>query len=109
MGVAFYDNRDPLADPDTADVDRVYCLDWDRFGPAEWATLDRIYPQLPGWVEYRGVPFWFGTDEHDIPHLCASVEPTGLQVSGVLPATDWEAWEGRFGEAIAELPGRELK
>ena len=107
MAVAFYDNRKPLDDPATADVDRVYCLDWHRFGEAEWAALDRVYRELPGWRGYRDVPFWFGTDEADIPHLCASVEPSGLQVCGVLPALDWLAWELRFESAIAGLPSFE--
>lgn len=105
MKAAFYDNREPLEDPATAQVDRVYCLDLNRFERAEWAVLDRVYRSLPGWQGYHDdLPYWFGTDEMDIPHLLASVEPSGLHVCGVLPAADWLAWTSRFGSAIAGLP-----
>jgi hypothetical protein len=108
MAVACYDNQAPLGDPGTADVDRVYCLDWRRFGDREWSELDRIYRGLPGWVGYRDVPFWFGADAEEVPHLFASVEPSGLQVCGVLPASDWLAWVSRFEAAIATLPSFEV-
>lgn len=104
MVVQFYDNRAPLTAGEAADIDRVYCLDWHRFGDPEWATLDRIYQGLPGWVGYHGVPFWFGVDDSTAPHLCASVEPAGLQVCGILPKVDWLAWSSRFEAAIADLP-----
>jgi hypothetical protein len=104
MIVPFYDNREPLNDPETADADRVYCLNWHRFGDDEWAALDRIYRGLPGWVGYRDVPYWFGANDQDIPHLCASVEPSGLHVCGVLPAPDWLEWVAQFETSITGLP-----
>jgi hypothetical protein len=104
MGVDFYDNQESLVDPEMADVDRIYCLDWQRFGDPEWATLDRIYRGLPGWFGYRDVPFWFGADDQEIPHLFTSVEPSGLQVCGILPASEWLSWVARFEAGIAELP-----
>jgi hypothetical protein len=108
VAVGFYDNPTPLDDPGTADIDRVYCLDWHRFRDPEWSALDRIYRGLPGWVGYRDVPFWFGADAEDIPYLFASVEPSGLQVCGVLPASDWLEWVSRFEAAIAALPSIEV-
>ncbi len=108
MAVAFYDNRALFVDPGTADIDRVYCLDWHQFGHLEWATLDRIYRALPGWVGYRDVPFWFGIDVEELPHLFASVEPSGLQICGVLPASDWLPWVSRFEEAIEALPSMDV-
>ena len=54
------------------------------------------------------MPFWFGADAEDIPHLFASVEPSGLQVCGVLPASDWLEWVSRFEPAIAALPSFEV-
>lgn len=104
MAIAFYDNRDLFDAPETVEVDRVYCLDWHRFGEAEWAVLDRVYRSLPGWREYQDVPFWFGTDDADIPHLFASIESSGLQLCGVLPAADWLVWVSQFESGIAGLP-----
>ena len=104
MAVAFYDNCKPLDDSAAAEVDRVYCLAWHRFGEAEWAVLGRVCRGLPGGREYRDVPFWFGTDVTDMPHLYASVEQSGLQLCGVLLATDWLEWVSRFESGIAGLP-----
>ena len=49
---------------------------------------------------------WFGDDEDVPPFLWASVEPTGLQVHGVLPEADWCAWDERFRTEAAGLPCR---
>ena len=108
MAVAFYDNQEPIAAAGTVEIDRVYCLGWQRFGDLEWSALDRIYRGLPGWVGYRDVPYWFGADAEDVSHLFASVEPSGLQVCGVLPASDWLAWASQFEAAIAALPSFEV-
>lgn len=104
MPVEFYDNREPGDAPEVADIDRVYCLDWNRFGDVEWSSLDRIYRALPGWAGYHEVPWWFGADEGKGPHLFATVEPSGLQVCGILPRLDWLDWSSRFEEATADLP-----
>ena len=53
------------------------------------------------------MPWWFGDDEDFPPFLRASVEPTGLQVSGILPEADWLAWDERFRCAVGDrLPTR---
>jgi hypothetical protein len=103
MPVAFYDNREPLDDPNTAVVDRVYCLDFHRFGDKEWTHLSRVYRELPGWCDNTNGPFRFGTNDHDIPHLYASVEPSGLHICGILPVTDWLRWSSEFANGISEL------
>jgi hypothetical protein len=88
------------------EVERVYGLDWGRFEEVHWATLARIYEGLPGAVRDRDGPMWFGDDEDVPPYLRASVEPTGLQVHGVLPEADWHAWDERFRTEAAGLPCR---
>ena len=108
MAVVFYDNREPLDRPGVADLDRIYCFDWDRFGDAEWAVLAEAYPRLPGWAGNHPVPCWFGTYFEEPPCLWASVEPPGLQIGGTVPVADWLAWEPAFGAAVAELPFRSL-
>ena len=37
MAVAFYDNQEPIAAAGTVEIDRVYCLGWQRFGDLEWS------------------------------------------------------------------------
>src|SRR3954469_16955822 len=98
--MTFFDSREPFTEPGIADVDRVYRLAWRAFDERTWEALDAVYRRLPGWCGYpalkarglrgwfgrteSGPPFWFGTDEKSTPHLTASVEPPGLQVTGRL-------------------------
>lgn len=88
------------------EVERVYGLDWGRFGEGHWEALARVCEGLPGAVRGRDVPWWFGDDEDVPPFLRASVVAAGLQVHGVLPEADWRAWDGRFRTEAAGLPCR---
>lgn len=120
MGMTYFDSSDPFASAGVADVDRVYRFAWDAFETRHWDDLDRVYERLPGWrglvpipvPGWRGrilgrkytLPFWFGTDVQTSPHLTASVEPPGLQVTGLLPAAEFQRWHEQFLEAIAAFP-----
>lgn len=116
----YYDNGDelpsvsggeaqtPHADDEWLDVERVYHLDWHRFVDDDWHTLWRIYGSLPGWqsVPDGELPRWYSLDEERHLHLWASVEPSGLQVGGVLTVGMWREWDERFRRAVgsAALP-----
>jgi len=109
VAVPFYDNLEATPIDGLSclvEVERIYCLDWDRFGEDHWRGLSIIYEALPGSLRLHDVPMWFGDDEDLPPFLWASVEPTGLQAYGVLPEADWRAWDERFRSAIGGLPGR---
>ena len=110
MGVPFSDYREATPVDGVSclvEVERVYGLDWARFGDEHWEVLARLYEGLPGAVRHRDVPWWFGDDEDFPPFLRASVEPTGLRVSGILPESDWLAWDERFRSEIGDrLPTR---
>ena len=109
MAVPFYDTLEATRIDGVSclvEVERIYGLDWDRFDDEHWRALTRFYEGLPGVVRHRDVPWWFGDDEDVPPFLWASVEPTGLQVHGVLPEADWWAWDERFREAAGDLPCR---
>lgn len=114
MPVVFYDNLEPTPPdediPGVVEVERIYCFDWDRFRENDWQELSRIYETLPGSVRNpKSGPAWFGDDEEHPPFLWASVEPPGLQVYGVLPESDWLAWDERFRAAASGLPMRVMK
>ncbi|MEV0052169.1 hypothetical protein AB0H34_16870 [Saccharopolyspora shandongensis] len=103
----YYDNAAEPPPPGGAAVDcayvaRIYCLAWPRFTDSDWANLARIYQVLPGWqADSPDVARWFSTTEDGDAHLWASVEPSGLQVGGVLPAETWREWDIRFRQAVA--------
>src|SRR4051795_3545858 len=74
VAVPFYDNLEPTPiDGLTClvEVERVYGLDWDRFGEIQWANLARIYEGLPGAVGHLDMPWWFGDHEDVPPYLWA--------------------------------------
>lgn len=109
MAVPFSDNLEATPIDGLSclvEVERVYGLDWDRFGEDHWRGLSRIYEGLPGALRPSDGPMWFGDDEDVPPFLWASVEPPGLQVYGVLPEADWRAWDERFRKAAVGLPCR---
>jgi hypothetical protein len=108
----YYDNQPELQPDNTGTVsfERIYCLRFYDFTPENWQELARIYDQLPGKRYEKGVPYWFGDNESKSPHLWASVEPSGLQVAGLLPLADWQQWDEAFRQQIeaSSLPISEL-
>lgn len=106
----YYDTAEARCDPGTglATVDRIYCLDWDRFTRSHFAALGGLYLRLPGAQQPTGeLPCWFGPDEGAPPYLLASIEPPGLQVTGELAVGDWEEWDRRFRELASGFPRKE--
>jgi hypothetical protein len=102
--MTFFDSADPFARPGLADLDRVYRFAWHEFTQAHWDRLDAVYTKLPGWMGYDPVPRWFGKGGRTSPHLTASVEPPGLQVTGLLPIAEFTEWHEAFMKAIADFP-----
>jgi hypothetical protein len=96
----WYDNN-----PEDGDVDRVYCLQLSGFSDENWSDLSDIYSTLPGWSGESddGCPCWFGTTR-STQFLVASVEPSGLHVSGSLPNDKLQQWHVAFIRAISSLP-----
>ncbi len=110
MGVPYIDDLEATPMDGTSclvEVERVYGLDWERFGEGDHEDLSRIYAALPGSSKDPGMPTWFGDDEDLPPFLGAFREPAGLRVRGILPEADWWAWDARFRREAAGLPCRE--
>lgn len=111
--VPFYDNLEPTPVPDEPSVvefERVYCLELARFTEEDWASLAIIYRGLPGEYREHQLPYWFGDSDESPRHISASVEPSGLQVCGVLTPRQWSEWDTAFREALeqSQLPFRDL-
>jgi GNAT superfamily N-acetyltransferase len=97
--VQFYDNGSPHRPHGDVEADRVYGIDHDMTG-TQWQRLDEIYRTLPGFSETLGSSVWFGAEGDPAGWLVASVEPSGLHVSGRLPAAAWQSWTAAFQVAI---------
>ena len=107
----YYDNDASYlpASSDAVPVERVYCLRFHEFSSTQWEQLQSLYESLPGWagVGEHGCPCWFGTAEQP-PFLVASVEPSGLQISGSLPSHDWRKWHEAFMAGLSGFPSFEV-
>ncbi|WP_299459127.1 hypothetical protein [uncultured Microscilla sp.] len=74
-----------------------------------WNKMPKVYKQLPGWKGWskEGIPHWFGYD-HDEVSISASVEPSGLQLSGNLDAEVFEVWIATFKQIATNVLGFEV-
>jgi hypothetical protein len=58
---------------------------------SDWEKVSDVYTQMAGWVENSEYPSWYGTDQ-DEEYLCASVEPSGLVITGKVDEMIWIGW-----------------
>jgi hypothetical protein len=110
--MALYYDNDTTSRPESGEsvpVERVYCLRLNDFEAKQWEQLMRIYESLPGWVGVgeHGCPAWFSKSEQP-PFLLASVEPSGLLVTGSLTPHAWQAWHEAFAPVLSRLPNFEV-
>jgi len=104
MNENYYDNSDIIADENgRVFVDRIYCLDFHKFDDGLWNKLGDIYNLLPHKIDID-FPTWYGVEGESDSYLCASVEPSGLQISGELKANDWIQWECVFNSYLNIFP-----
>lgn len=53
-----------------------------------WEKIGEVYASMPYWSGNENEPQWIGKDIE----LWASVEPSGIQISGTMPNEIWEDW-----------------
>ncbi|MEM6318626.1 MAG: hypothetical protein AAF960_13225 [Bacteroidota bacterium] len=66
-------------------------------------VIPEIYKEMDGWIGYgkeelkwrKNLPHWFSFNENE-KHICASVEPSGLQFSGLMENAEWEDWKKKI-------------
>lgn len=64
-----------------------------------WDKMPNIYAQLNGWLGFgkgddngeNGIPYWFSYSQNE-KHVLASLEPGGLQFTGLMHAGEWFLW-----------------
>lgn len=106
----YYDNPTSLSAPaGLVPVERVYALRFAEFSEVEWQQLLRLFETLPAWQGEgeHGCSCWFGRSEKT-PYLLASVEPSGLLVTGVLGEKEWEQWHTLFFAGLGAFPTFEV-
>ena len=86
-------------------IDRVYALSFSEFSKTDWTRLLNIYSRLPGWqgASQEGCACWCGTSK-PVPCLFASIEPSGLHVTGELGSDAWSEWHAAFLPFVEDLP-----
>jgi len=91
-------------------VSRTYNISYEM-PDSEWKKLAAVYQQLPEFLGYdnSGIPIWYGREEDGGKHLCASVEPSGLLVEGMLEDEDWKEWDAAFTTKATLALGFDVK
>jgi len=92
-------------------IDKTYNLPTSTMTDDQWEALGQVYRTLPSFLGAPGdhCPSWFGLEPEDesemTPYLVASVEPSGLQVSGYLEYAVWKEWDRAFMERATAALG----
>ena len=60
---------------------------------------------MEGWIE--GTQCWFSTSE-DVKHVCATCEPAGFAISGLMEDEEWINWISRFKEVATDMLGYKI-
>jgi hypothetical protein len=89
LPVPFYDYAMEEPTGEIVTIGRMYCLLINSFTPSDWEKLRNIYRPLPHFIEDTALPSWFGANTDSEFHLIASVEPSGIEITGFLPLADW--------------------
>ena len=80
------------------------CLNIHYSAPVEvWEKINNVYKSMPYWSDDK-FPHWIG-DDIDI---YASVEPGGIQISGVMPEDIWNSWYNTLKKRLTDVLGYEI-
>lgn len=69
-----------------------------------WEKISKIYSSMPYWAGNENGPRWIGSDID----LWASVEPSGIQIAGVMPDDIWEGWYTLLKQKLTDALGYEI-
>ncbi|MGB3511620.1 MAG: hypothetical protein WBA93_20755 [Microcoleaceae cyanobacterium] len=74
---------------------------------SDWEKVSIVYKQMDGWIDNHDGPYWFGTEEDD-QYIWASVEPSGLLLSGKIDEMIWIGWITVLCAKLTLALGREI-
>ena len=69
-----------------------------------WEKIEKIYESMPYWAGCKNGPQWIGKNID----LWASVEPSGIQISGIMPGDIWEEWYSLLKRRLTDVLGYEI-
>jgi len=73
----------------------------------EWAKVLAVYCEMDGWVEGQALPCWYG-ELDGAQFISASVEPSGLLVSGNIEPLLFRGWVTKLCAKLTSSLGREV-
>ncbi len=81
-------------------MEQCVCLNIHYSAPKEvWNKINKIYRTMPYWNDKENYPCWRFGDNID---LAASVEPSGIQISGIMPKDIWNKWYDTLKKRLSE-------
>jgi len=73
----------------------------------EWEEVSAVYKSMDGWLDNNEQAYWYGTEE-DSEFISASVEPSGLVISGKVNQIIWLAWCTKLCAKLSHALNREI-
>ena len=69
-----------------------------------WCRIRKVYENMPYWSGDNPLPCWKGNGID----LTASVESSGIQISGKMPEDIWEDWYEKLKDELTKALGYEI-
>lgn len=69
-----------------------------------WHKLYEVYASMPYWAGNTKEVKWIGNEVN----LWASVEPSGIQIAGIMPDSIWNEWYSSLKYKLTEALGYEI-
>ncbi|MBU5228000.1 hypothetical protein KQI36_15315 [Clostridium senegalense] len=69
-----------------------------------WDKINKVYKSMTYWAGNDNEVKWIGKDVD----LWASVEPSGIQISGIMPHYIWNEWYSSLKHKLTESLGYEI-
>ena len=73
----------------------------------DWEKVSIIYKNMGGWLNNTEQAYWYGT-EQDKQYIYASIEPSGLVISGKVNEMIWLGWVTKLCAKLTHALGREV-
>ena len=73
----------------------------------EWEKVSAVYKSMGGWLDNTEQAYWYGTEE-DNEYIYASVEPSGLVISGKVNEMMWLGWVTKICAKLSHALNREV-